>query len=427
MIIDPSLDCAVFLGPSLPVERAQKLLDANFFPPVRHGDFYRLKDAGIQRFIVIDGVFNSFTPVWHREILEVLNEGYTVVGAASMGALRACELAPYGMRGIGTIFRWYQNGIISGDDEVALLHTDAEFGYQALSEPLVNLRYNTERAVRADVISEGDSVAAIARMKELYFGERTLASLTDAMNSRHREDFKAFVREHWVDLKAHDAEQALQMMGTIPTNDVSPADVSFFRRSSSTRTEQLMPVRYGAVLIGNRLVPNSELLQVLEERQAEYENDYRMVEELFFLECAVGRLAKSVIPLTGQPTACPETRVLQRNGLGLKEWQVANDVQMRIELKLTEILSQQSQALETIATEPENLRQAARNLLIGQWVLDRGLYPVVTPRADPTIIACRAGAWAMEQGPSRLGFSWNPLLEVFKHLQLTDRVSELLP
>ena len=38
---------------------------------------------------VIDGAFLSGPAVWHREIIWALSQGVQVLGAASMGALRA--------------------------------------------------------------------------------------------------------------------------------------------------------------------------------------------------------------------------------------------------------------------------------------------------------------------------------------------------
>lgn len=70
---------------------------------------------------IIDGVFFEDAAVGHREVLEVMKHGITVVGASSMGALRAAELEPFGMIGIGEIFRMYRDGIIESDDEVALM------------------------------------------------------------------------------------------------------------------------------------------------------------------------------------------------------------------------------------------------------------------------------------------------------------------
>jgi hypothetical protein len=57
--------------------------------------------------IIIDGLFYHTAPVRHKEILILLAQGVTVIGAASMGALRAAELHPYGMTGVGSIFDAY--------------------------------------------------------------------------------------------------------------------------------------------------------------------------------------------------------------------------------------------------------------------------------------------------------------------------------
>lgn len=43
-----------------------------------------------------------------------------------MGALRASELYKFGMHGLGEIFEKYKNGIILGDDEVALNYSPPE-------------------------------------------------------------------------------------------------------------------------------------------------------------------------------------------------------------------------------------------------------------------------------------------------------------
>src|SRR5262245_58167109 len=125
MTYDPQTPIAVFLGPSLDLATARSILPANYYPPVRMGDVYRLLTTGVRLIVLLDGVFHAAAPVWPREILAALKAGISVVGASSMGALRAAELAPYGMIGWGTVFQWYMQGQIAGDDEVALLHMPA--------------------------------------------------------------------------------------------------------------------------------------------------------------------------------------------------------------------------------------------------------------------------------------------------------------
>jgi hypothetical protein len=44
-----------------------------------------------------------------------------IVGASSMGALRAAELDSMGMVGIGTVYQYYRDGIIESDDDVAIV------------------------------------------------------------------------------------------------------------------------------------------------------------------------------------------------------------------------------------------------------------------------------------------------------------------
>ncbi len=85
-----------------------------------------LSRPGVKTIILIDGVFHNTPSVWQRELLDAMEEGIQVLGASSMGALRAAELHGFGMIGYGTIFEWYRDGLIDGDDEVVLWHEPEE-------------------------------------------------------------------------------------------------------------------------------------------------------------------------------------------------------------------------------------------------------------------------------------------------------------
>ena len=52
--------------------------------------------------------------------MKALDNGITVVGGSSMGALRASELDDLGMVGIGYVYKAYRTGAITSDDDVAL-------------------------------------------------------------------------------------------------------------------------------------------------------------------------------------------------------------------------------------------------------------------------------------------------------------------
>ncbi len=78
----------VFLGPTLTLAKARRMLDVVYLPPVRQGDLYRLTELRRpSRVALIDGYFSQVPAVWHKEILWALHRGVRVYGAASMGAL----------------------------------------------------------------------------------------------------------------------------------------------------------------------------------------------------------------------------------------------------------------------------------------------------------------------------------------------------
>lgn len=87
---------------------------------------------------VIDGVFLQDLSVWHKELLYAMEKGVAVFGASSMGALRAAELAPFGMRGVGEVYRQYAEGRLNDDDEVAVVHASSDAGHRKITEPMVN-------------------------------------------------------------------------------------------------------------------------------------------------------------------------------------------------------------------------------------------------------------------------------------------------
>jgi|GEM_PF-510395 hypothetical protein len=215
MKIVPESKTAVFLGSSLDLASARSILSANYFPPIRMGDIYRLLAANLDTIIIIDGEFHASTPIWPREILSALKNGITVIGAASMGALRALELAPYGMIGTGVIYNWYKDGLIEGDDEVSLLHASAEQGYKNISEPLVNIRYTLAQADKAGLLTASERNSLLCYLKKTYYGYRTyplLFEIPEFQNipAARQKKLRQFIKEQAVDLKRKDAQDTLK-------------------------------------------------------------------------------------------------------------------------------------------------------------------------------------------------------------------------
>ncbi|MHC5861232.1 TfuA-like protein, partial [Nostoc sp.] len=133
IVLKPKNTVAVFLGPSLTQKQARQILHADYYPPACKGDIYRIMAFGVETIVLIDGLFHNTPSVWQRELVDALEEGIQVLGASSMGALRAAELHNFGMIGYGKVFEWYRDGVHDGDDEVALLHGLPEAEFRPLS------------------------------------------------------------------------------------------------------------------------------------------------------------------------------------------------------------------------------------------------------------------------------------------------------
>src|SRR5690606_13870764 len=112
----------VFLGPTLSLAEAERTLPgAVFLQPVSQGDIILAAHAFRPRaMILVDGQFEDRPPVRHKEIMWAMAQGIVVFGAGSMGAIRAAELHPFGMLGVGLIYRWYRRWPLAPDDAVAI-------------------------------------------------------------------------------------------------------------------------------------------------------------------------------------------------------------------------------------------------------------------------------------------------------------------
>jgi hypothetical protein len=207
----------VFLGPSLPLEQARRILPgAAYLPPCAMGDVLDAMRARKPQVIaIIDGLFERTPAVWHKEILHALAEGVAVFGGGSMGALRAAELHAFGMRGVGRIFEDFAQGRLEDDDEVAVTHLSAHEGYRPMCEPMVNLRYGLELAQDAGLIDAVEHDALIAAMKRLHYPERSWEALFEQARAlriaeRRVAQFAQLVQSRCPDRKAEDAASVLE-------------------------------------------------------------------------------------------------------------------------------------------------------------------------------------------------------------------------
>lgn len=211
----------VFLGPSLPKERASQILEAEYLPPAKRGDIYRAALNGADIICLIDGVFFQECSVAHKEIIDSMEMGSKVIGSSSMGALRASELDVYGMVGVGEIYEAYKKGDLISDDEVALIFDPICF--EPLSEPLVNIRHNLEIALKQGIIDEASRDTLLKASLFRYFPERTYERMVSDCEGKVKADvlqrFREFINNERRDLKMEDAIKALEWALKIANED----------------------------------------------------------------------------------------------------------------------------------------------------------------------------------------------------------------
>ncbi len=206
----------VFVGPTLHQDEVRATLDgARVFGPVAFGDVYRSAKSRPQAIAIIDGYFERVPAVWHKEILWAMSEGVHVFGASSLGALRAAELADFGMQGIGAIFEGFRSGSLEDDDEVTIAHAAPEEGFVPLSEAMVNVRATVVAAVKAGVIAQATGDVLLTVTKNRFYAERSFATTirdAEAHGAAVTElrALRAWLPDGRVDQKAADARLLLR-------------------------------------------------------------------------------------------------------------------------------------------------------------------------------------------------------------------------
>ena len=163
----------VFAGPTLSGREIRRLLpDAVVHPPVAAGDLLSLPALPGDTVVLIDGLQACGRAVRHREILALLDQGVEVWGAGALGALRAAELQPFGVRLYGRVARLAARGVLDGDDEVAVDHDGPEGRWVARTAALVDVRAACRRACRGGLIDPETADQVVATARALPFRRR---------------------------------------------------------------------------------------------------------------------------------------------------------------------------------------------------------------------------------------------------------------
>lgn len=199
----------IYTGPSFSVEKAKAIFpDADYRPPIVRGDLAKLPKKTVAVGI-IDGVFYNETAIAHKEIIAVMKNGIKVYGSSSMGALRAAELAEFGMIGVGRIYDCYRSGRITNDDEVAV--TFSPVTGEQMTEPLVNVRYQLKAAETDGILTSKERHEIIELAGRFFYPDRTYTYIVgravkaDIISHEKAAGLLEYIRDRPVNLKAEDA------------------------------------------------------------------------------------------------------------------------------------------------------------------------------------------------------------------------------
>lgn len=202
---------AIFAGPSLPPCDRPDHPALTWLPPAATGDVLKLVGQGFDTICLIDGYFDHRPAPWHKELLTAMAAGIRLIGASSMGALRAAELDRYGMIGVGSIYRAYRSGLLTGDDEVALVHGPQSIGWAAASVAMVEVRATLLAAVRAQIVDAKTARAMRTAAHGIHYADRDwplMAAAFEQEGIADAETSQTIAAMH-VPLKRRDAERCV--------------------------------------------------------------------------------------------------------------------------------------------------------------------------------------------------------------------------
>lgn len=211
------MSTVIFLGPTLPIAEAKKIYpDAWYCDPAKCMDVLKILRLKPRRILIIDGYYEQIAAVWHKEILLAMDEGVEVFGASSMGALRAAELAEFGMQGLGKIFQYFYSQKIIDDDEVAVLHAPEQGNFRALNDAMVNIRATVEKARNEKIISPALAEKIITVAKNLNYIDRKLIRISENLKMEFPQEVEKFLAwltlGNYVNQKRLDAIAAIQYL-----------------------------------------------------------------------------------------------------------------------------------------------------------------------------------------------------------------------
>lgn len=280
---------AIFVGPSLsPAEVRRLAPGAWVLPPARQGDVFRILPRRPRAIALIDGVFEAQPSVWHRELLAALDSGVAVFGASSMGALRAAELAAFGVIGVGAIFESYRTGRRVDDSDVALQHAGPEHDWRGFTVPLVTVEAVAAEARRTRRLTPAQTRSLLEAARALPYTGRTWRDLLDRvrLDDASRAELLAWVKKDAPDPKAEDARACIAAALAFARSGAQPPPGPGVPLSALVRGHRL---REASAWVGDAEVRGRDVLAALEAR-----TDAPEVAEAGLLRALVAGWARSM-------------------------------------------------------------------------------------------------------------------------------------
>lgn len=429
-VTDRRREAVVFLGPSLPFAEARPLLEANYLPPADRGAVHRVLSRDPRVIVLLDGVFHGSPSVWQRELLDAMDDGVVVIEAASMGALRAVELAPLGMIGCGQVFRWYRDAVIEGDDEVALLHGDTESGYRALSEPLVNIRATLATAAREGCVSDEQAGELVEYARAMHYPDRCYRRLLGspvaaAWPSDVLATLTSFIATRRVDVKRADARIALRLSARILV--AAPRRIAAVPYSAQGLRK---PAR---VLQGTVPGPAGPVLatELLRRARADEPELIRALRAQVARRFFIGEWARQY------GVCCPRAAIAafarrwdRRHDLDADgAWSRASGLtpatyrRLLTERADASWVTERCDALLGVDERTDPPAQGgAEGRLVLAWALDNGVLTDPPGTAREVDVVCD---WIVEQGPRHFGLFWHEDQALIEELQMTGAAARL--
>jgi hypothetical protein len=214
----------LFAGPSLCGVALPDAAAIDSRGPARQGDLARAVLDGASVIGLVDGRYEDVAATWHKEILFALQSGVTVLGAASMGAMRAAECDAFGMIGIGEVYARYASGDLDDDAAVAQLHGPVELGHVPVTEALVNVEATLDDVGRRGLLDAAVTARLRASARALFFKVRTWPRIAAGAGLAGEEGaaIARLVEANRLDVKRRDALLLIDRLVRLPAERVTP-------------------------------------------------------------------------------------------------------------------------------------------------------------------------------------------------------------